>query len=366
MTEPLEAMDAMPDRKTIGVLTFHRCINYGAYWQARCLVEGLRARGHDVVILDHRSWRVTMREWTWGLWPVSPDFIPPLDYLRYARKEWAFFQAISRLPRSRPFHLERPAGMDHYDMVLVGSDEVWSPQHAWYGPCPIFYGEGLRTDCLAAYATSFGGHLASEGLDAVRTERLRSFDAISVRDENSQTLVREAVGRDVPIVLDPCLQFPIHAAPVRHLPREPYVAVYGYRFSEPFARAVQQWARTHRLPIISIGYRNGWADQNWLTAGPDDFAHFMAAARAVATNFFHGGVFALRHAIPFVCEMLTDRSIKVQNLMTSVGAERHLMTRESSLAAYDERLSQPLDAIIPRRLDELRVASAAYLESVLS
>jgi hypothetical protein len=356
----------MPGRKKIGVLTFHRCINYGAYWQARCLVEGVRAMGHDAVILDHRSWRVDMRELTWGLWPVSPDFIPPLDYLRYARKELSFFRAISQLPRSRPFVLERPAGMEHYDMVLVGSDEVWSPKHAWYGACPIFYGEGVRTEYLAAYATSFGGHSASEGLDAVRAERLRSFDAISVRDENSRTLVREATGRDVPIVLDPCLQFPIHAAPARHPPREPYVAVYGYRFSEPFARSVQQWARTHRLPIISIGYRNGWADQNWLTAGPDDFAQFMAGARAVATNFFHGGVFALRHAIPFVCEMLTDRSIKVQNLTTSVGAERHLMTRESSLAAYDERLRQPLDAVILRRLAELRVASAAYLERVLS
>lgn len=363
---PRETEKPMPGRKKVGVLTFHRCINYGAYWQARCLVEGVRAMGHDAVILDHRSWRVDMRELTWGLWPVSPDFIPPRDYLRYARKEWAFFRAISRLPRSRPFRLERPAGMEHQDIVLVGSDEVWSPMHAWYGTCPIFYGEGVRTDSLAAYATSFGGYAVSKGLDAVRAERLRSFDAISVRDENSRSIVREAIGRDVPIVLDPCLQFPIHAAPLRHPPREPYVAVYGYRFSEPFARSVQAWARTHRLPIISIGYRNGWADQNWLTAGPDDFAHFMAGARAVATNFFHGCVFALRHAIPFVCEMLTDRSIKVQNLTTSVGAERHLMTRESSMAAYDERLSQPLDAVIPRRLDELRVASAAYLESVLS
>ena len=30
----------------VGVLTFHRCINFGSYWQARCLVEGLRSRGH--------------------------------------------------------------------------------------------------------------------------------------------------------------------------------------------------------------------------------------------------------------------------------------------------------------------------------
>src|SRR5437867_7124074 len=51
-----------PQRK-VGVLTFHHCINYGSYWQARCLVEGLRARGHDAVILDHRSRRADAAEW---------------------------------------------------------------------------------------------------------------------------------------------------------------------------------------------------------------------------------------------------------------------------------------------------------------
>jgi hypothetical protein len=24
---------------TVGVLTFHRCVNNGSYWQARCLVD---------------------------------------------------------------------------------------------------------------------------------------------------------------------------------------------------------------------------------------------------------------------------------------------------------------------------------------
>ena len=41
----------------IGILTFHRCINYGAYWQARCLVEAIRERGHRVYLLDYRSLR---------------------------------------------------------------------------------------------------------------------------------------------------------------------------------------------------------------------------------------------------------------------------------------------------------------------
>ena len=36
--------------KKIGILTFHRCINYGAYWQARCLLEHLRSLGHEARI----------------------------------------------------------------------------------------------------------------------------------------------------------------------------------------------------------------------------------------------------------------------------------------------------------------------------
>lgn len=355
---------------TIGILTFHRCINYGAWWQACCLVEGLRSWGYDAVLLDYRSWRIDLREWTWGLRPVSPDPIPPGDFFRYACKEWAFFRASARLPRSRPFRLERPSAMEEFDVVIVGSDEVWSPTHAWYGNCPLFYGAGVRARSIVSYATSFGGHSAAEGLDAVRSDRLRGFDAISVRDDNSRTLVRQATGRTVPVVLDPCLLLPVHQspvsrAPVRRLPAGPYVALYGYHFSAAFVSNVRRWAREHGLRIVSIGYRNAWADENWLSAGPDAFAHLMRGARAVATNFFHGCVFALLHSTPFVCEMLTDRSIKVRDLMTEVGGERHLMRAESPATAYDACLGDPLAAAIPARIASLRATSAAYLEEVL-
>lgn len=361
---------AMGGRRTIGILTFHRCINYGAWWQASCLVQGLRSWGHDAVLLDYRSWRIDLREWTWGLRPVSPDPIPPGDFFRYAAKEWAFFRASARLPRSRPFRLERPSAMEEFDVVIVGSDEVWSPKHAWYGDCPLFYGAGVRARSLVSYATSFGGHLASEGLDAVRSDRLRAFDAISVRDDNSRALVRQATGRTVPVVLDPCLLFPVHQTPVNQAPLRrssgpPIVALYGYRFSDWFIGNVRRWACEQGLRIVSIGYRNAWADENWLSAGPDAFAHLMREARAVATNFFHGCVFALRHSTPFVCELLTDRSIKVRDLMTEVGAERHLMSSRSPAAAYDACLGRPLEAAIPARIERLRAMSTAYLEDVL-
>jgi len=67
----------------IGILTFHRCINYGSYWQARCLAEGLMERGHKVVILDHDSGRVNMAEWKCAMQPVLPTPVPPSDRALY-------------------------------------------------------------------------------------------------------------------------------------------------------------------------------------------------------------------------------------------------------------------------------------------
>jgi hypothetical protein len=59
-------------RRKIGVLTFHKCINYGSYWQARCLVEGLRREGFDAELIDHQSERVARAEARCALQPVLP------------------------------------------------------------------------------------------------------------------------------------------------------------------------------------------------------------------------------------------------------------------------------------------------------
>ncbi len=44
-------------QRPIGILTFHRCINDGSHWQARCLVEAVRATSRGAALLDH--WAAT-------------------------------------------------------------------------------------------------------------------------------------------------------------------------------------------------------------------------------------------------------------------------------------------------------------------
>jgi hypothetical protein len=346
----------------VGVLTFHRCINYGSYWQARCLVEGLRAWGHQATILDHDSRQINLAEWQCAFRPVLPTATPKSDYPLYREKILRFFRAFDTLPLSPRFQLENPMEMESCDVVVVGSDEVWNLCHPWYGQCPLFYGDGLRTKRLISYAASFGNYDASWGLEQRWAEKLRNFALISVRDENSRCIVKNATGLESEIVLDPCLQFTVEPEK-RHgtYLEKPYIAVYGHNFSPSFARHIRRWAHARKLPLLSIGYRNDWADVQWIAADPHDFAHFIASCQAVATNFFHGCVFALRHSKPFVCETSAYRSHKLQGLMGKIGGGKHLVTQDTPAAVYDAHLSQPLNPEIGRNIDRLRQTSQAFL-----
>lgn len=354
--------------RRIGVLTFHRCINYGSYWQARCLVEGLRAAGHQAVLLDHDSQRVNNAEWRCAFQPKLPERTPRSDYGLYAAKARALLSAIDRLPLSARFQLDAPQTMPEQEVALVGSDEVWNLSHPWYGGgrAPIFYGAGLNANRLVAYAASFGNHHASDGLDPWWAGRLRVFSAISVRDENSRKLVQGAVGRDPAVVLDPCLQFPPPPVEEAGDERPPYIALYGHSFPAWFVRAVRRFATWRGLKLLSIGYRNEWADEQHIAAGPEEFASLIARSAAVVTNFFHGCVFALLNTRPFVCATSPYRFNKVRDLARTVGSEKRLVEESTTDDRYAKLLGEPLEPSVGVRIAALRDQSRRYLQHALA
>ena len=350
----------------LGILTFHKCFNYGAFWQARCLVEALQSMGHTAVVLDHLSWRVNVSEWKCGFFPCSPEFRSLTKLPAYGRKILAFQKSRARLPLSYTFSLDQPRTMEEFDLVIVGSDEVWNLKHPWYGGKELFFGKGIRSRSLVSYAASFGNYPATEELPPRFAENLRQFKAISVRDHNSQKIIRDVVGIEPELVLDPCLQFEPNPDSDIRLPDQPYAVVYGWGFTRPLEQQVRRWAKRAGVRLVSVGYHNDWADENRLSANPDDFVNLMRNARAVATNFFHGCVFSLKYERPFVCESLPYRAIKIHDLLAMVGAERHQVRPENKAESWIERLNEPLNPEIAARIHWLRESSQAYLDRVLS
>jgi hypothetical protein len=351
----------------VAVLTFHKCINYGSYWQARCLVEGLRGMGADVVLLDHESASIKREEWRCALRPTLPEPTLRSDFPAYAEKTRKFLTAFESMPRSSPFPLEQPDQLADYDAIVIGSDEVWNLRHPWYGGYSIFYGTGLPCKNIVSYAASFGSQDAADGLSGHWADQLGNFAALSVRDENSRRIVKAAVGHDPELVLDPCLQFPPKLADGVHREEgEPYVALYGHGFPAWFSKAVRQEATRNGQKIISIGYRNHWADEQRLTAGPEEFAQLIAGSSAVVTNFFHGCVFALVNGLPLVTAPSAYRFNKVRDLLNSLDAERHMVTESSSTQVYERLMVEPPETVVAERIASLRRGSDDYLRRSLA
>jgi hypothetical protein len=350
----------------VGVLTFHRCINYGSYWQARCLVDGLRGLGKKAVLLDHDSRRVNWLEWRCALQPLRPVRAPKADRPLYASKARHFLKAFDGLPRSDRFPLDNPAASTECEVVVVGSDEVWNLSHPWYGGREIFYGVGVKARRLVSYAASFGNYSASKRLEPRWTNRLRNFRSISVRDENSAEIIRDNLGQDPQLVLDPCLQFPPLQASDLGEPRPAYMAIYGHTFPVWFKHAVREWAAPRGYRLLSIGYRNDWADDQLLDASPESFARLMGGSVAVATNFFHGSVFALLNQKPFACVSSEYRHNKLRGLTSALRADQHLVEENDCPRRVARLLSAPPDSAIFSRIAELRQRSAAYLTAAIA
>ncbi len=356
----------MASGKKVGVLTFHKCINYGSYWQARCLVEGLRARGHDAELLDHDCDIVRSAEARCALQPKLPERTPRGELRDYAAKTRKFAKAIAALPQSAPFPVRAPESAGQYDAIVVGSDEVWNFRHPWYGGTPIFFGDGLKADRLVSYAASFGNHGAWDGISAEWADKLGRFSDISVRDENSWHLVRDGTGREAPIVLDPVLQFAEVATRARAAPADRYALVYGHGFPDWLSQMARRWADRARLRLVSVGYSNPWTDDQQVRAGPAEFAALVGGAEAVITNFFHGCVFALANGKPWVSAPSEYRSIKIPDLARTLGATRHLVDETTSDEQFADLLGRPLQTDVRERVEHYRARSDAYLDAALS
>ena len=144
-----------------------------------------------------------------------------------------------------------------------------------------------------------------------------------------------------------------------------FALVYGHGFPSWLAERVRAWADRAGIRLISIGYSNGWADEQRIGRGPAEFASLMAGARAVITNFFHGCVFALLQGKPWASVPSDYRAIKIPDLTAMVGAQDRLIDEQTSDEEFADLLNTPVSRDVAERVEYYRVRSETYLDAAL-
>jgi hypothetical protein len=275
----------------IGILTFHDGPNHGAYLQAFALMRVLQNTGHNVTIINYKNWVHHREE---GFWQIR-KFRRPIRFIDFYKKYKAFRNAHRELNQTdfttNPEDIKRR----HFDLVVFGSDVIWN--YKIFGYDDIYFG-GLNAGRKVAYAASFGWVDSQEDIDPKVSEGLSRFDSISVRDTNSQEIIKQLFDYIPPITLDPTFIFDFtKVIETKRITKRfrPYLLVYSYVSTENTLKMVFEYARKHELEIIAVGYRQSWCDRVLMNIGPFEWVQLFENAFAVVTSTYHGIIFSIKN-----------------------------------------------------------------------
>lgn len=292
--------------KRVGVITFLHNENYGSTLQAWALQRTLKALGCQA---EHIDYRPSRQEKLVNLIRSgnSPALI--LEGMRKravksaqtgAKQKAASFDAFY----AENMHLSAPC-RDHtalkkqascYDLLLSGSDQVWSP--VWLNPA-YFCDFAQKKQPCAAYAPSLGVEKAPSGRKARMMKRLLGrFGRISVREAAGAAIIEQLTGTKPLVLPDPVMlvsreEWLRLAEPFAH--PKPYLACYfiGNRpdyWQKAAALAQEKGLDIVILPVTEAAYQQ----PHTLAAGlsPQAWVGCLAGAAHILTDSFHGTAFS--------------------------------------------------------------------------
>lgn len=324
----------------IGILTFHRSLNYGAFMQAYSLVTRLQKDfpNDSVEIIDYCTKRhqrkysehfltwvlSSLPEWKQtGVVPAvkatvknllttisNPKFLEKRHHLQQA-----FAVDMEKMPLSSvSFYSDRfSACADYisktYDVVIVGSDCVWEINNY---PFPnLYFLHDVKTKKLS-YAACAQGMLyekLSQSQKAYMADSWRDMDYLSVRDEATEELVKAVSPELKPHHdCDPSLfldmqSFPFEEDRVMQILIEsgvdfsrPVIGIMGNQRLGKLCRAVMG----KDAQIVSVYEDNPYADIHLGNLTPFQWAGCFRFFDLVFTNKFHGTLLSLKNGTPTV------------------------------------------------------------------
>lgn len=362
-------------KKKIGIVTFHRAHNSGAMLQAWALQEALLRIGYDAFCVEcggHQAQRQ---------WPQCRNFkellfypvrflnmlgISQLRHYRFARFAKKNIKEISIDPRTDDFE-------KYVNALIVGSDQVWNP-NLILPSMPIYLLEQVKNIHKVSYAASFGvSDLQPEFVPRYR-EALSSFNSISVREEAGARIVKNILGYEPEVVLDPTMLLTAadyEYIEARRLVNGKYICVYCPAESEELYCFAKKIARKTGLKLINIqNGRSGWLGchwGDWRATSPDRFLSLIKYSELVITDSFHATVFSILYGKPFLTyrtRINAKGSSRIETLLKNVALSNHFVGSSYEFSSIE---SCSIDDISDkfRSCDKLRKNSLQFLKAAL-
>lgn len=345
----------------IGILTHHYVSNYGAFLQAYALADAVsKAYPDDTVeIIDYINLKHFIINFG-GWFRLYPDRENLKCWLEKLRVPFTFAKARKENLRLSPrcYTIEQVNRLQ-YDVIIVGSDEVWNYQDKKSG-AQIKFGHGLTCGAIIAYAPSVGN---SQGdIPDMVSSGIRKFQAISVRDESTGALVQEITGEKPVRVVDPTCLCVCPSRQVRNI-RKPYILFYYCdHLPETIKEKIFAYAASHGMAVYGAGECNSRYDAVTVNLHPFEWVYLFENAEYVFTGTFHGVLFSILNRRQFWVHLTNKSRIrKVGCLLEEYGIPGRELDETVSI---DQAV--PIDySTVYAKLEKQREQSLTFLKAAI-
>lgn len=315
----------------IGILTFHRADNFGAVLQAYALQKYLIMQRNDVDIIDYRchaieevykSFRIRnyfQKNIKRGLYCFLFDISVTRDVMRKHSKFETFRKQYLHL--SSPVYSISDIESMKYDIIVVGSDQVWNKKLTSNDLTYFVPIEGVKKISYAVSMERSSLHDILEN-EYFYSEMLKSYSAISVREKGiADNLNRIGIG-NVTVTCDPTFLWKkdFYLELIKEVPSffsKKYILVFHLQYSDMLNKAASKLSQKTGYSIINLyapfkrGRNNCTEKQDW---GPLELLSLIYNAEYVLTTSFHGVAFSLLFEKQFYA-IKTMSTNRIENLL---------------------------------------------------
>lgn len=265
---------------------------------------------------------------------------------------------------------------NNYDAFIAGSDQVWNINckdfdDAYY---LSFVGNDKKK---IAYAPSFGSTNMAKLNIRKYNDYMRSFDAISIRENNGSKWIKELTGREAPVLLDPTFLLTKEewlklSDKMEYKIKGEYIFYYAFSYSDEVNKVVKKFSKETGLPVIIMDAKS-WVKKGAKygfklseRSGPLAFLNLMKNAKYIFTTSFHGTVFSILFEKNFWyidSAMHNSDDDRAETILEKFGLMERIKKSEKMMSTP---INTPIDYTIAiERLNIEREKSMNYLKSNL-
>ena len=359
-------------KRTVGVMTMYRD-NYGAFLQAYALQKTLNSLEYDAELIHYDNRRektilgIPLADCKKTRYFIKRLLVEVVMHKKHMRRSEIFRESIEKnlIVSKKEYHSNAALESDppQYDIYLSGSDQVFNPnlEPQSFEARMLSFTNGYKV----SYAASAGNIDGIGDKKEPLLDRLRSFQKISVREEETRKYLEQHLGSAVSRNIDPTLLLGAHEW--RQFGKKPeylkgkYIFYYRVLVQPELHDIAEAISKELGIPVFAADgnakFSNQVQRQEFLS--PEEWVGALADAEYVVTNSFHGVAFSINLKRKVRVVLPPSNTTRIRDMIQKSGLER----------LYEDRILQddelkPLYGASEDFLLAERTRALSYLENL--